>query len=42
MAELASGAKIDVTRQAKFTFSEPVAKVNSLGFVTPAPMATRC
>ena len=34
-AELASGAQVDVTRQAKFTFSEPVAAANSLGFVTP-------
>ena len=36
MAELASGAKIDVTRQATFTFSEPVAVANSVGLVTPA------
>ena len=35
-AELASGAKIDVTRQAKFTFSAPVATANSAGFVTPS------
>ncbi|HEX3601163.1 MAG TPA: DUF1549 domain-containing protein, partial [Lacipirellulaceae bacterium] len=34
-AELASGAKIDVTRQAKITFSEPIAEVNSVGVVTP-------
>ena len=30
-----SGAKIDVTGRAKFTFSEPVADANSPGFVTP-------
>jgi WD40 repeat protein/mono/diheme cytochrome c family protein len=35
MAELASGAKIDVTRHATFAFSAPVAKVNSAGCVTP-------
>ena len=35
MAELASGAKIDVTGRATFKFSEPVAKANSTGFVSP-------
>ncbi len=36
MAELASGAKIDVTGRAAFKFSEPVATANSTGFVLPA------
>ncbi len=36
MAEFASGARIDVTRQAKLALSEPVATVNPLGLVTPA------
>ena len=36
MAEFKSGAKIDVTGRAKFTFSDPVAVANSLGFVSPA------
>jgi WD40 repeat protein len=36
MAELASGAKIDVTGRAIFKFSAPVAKVNSTGLVTPS------
>ncbi len=36
MAEFASGAKIDVTRQAKFTVSAPVAIANAVGLVTPA------
>jgi hypothetical protein len=35
MAELTSGAKIDVTGRATFKFSEPVAKANSTGFVSP-------
>ena len=35
MAEFASGAKVDVTGRAKFKFSEPVAKANSVGLVTP-------
>jgi WD40 repeat protein len=36
VVELASGAKVDVTRQAKFTFSAPVATANSVGLVMPA------
>jgi WD40 repeat protein len=35
-AELASGARIDVTRRAEFEFSAPVAGVNATGLVTPA------
>jgi WD40 repeat protein len=35
MAELKSGAKIDVTRRSKFAFSAPVAKANAVGLVTP-------
>jgi WD40 repeat protein/mono/diheme cytochrome c family protein len=35
MAEYASGAKVDVTRQAKLAFSEPVAAANALGVITP-------
>ncbi len=36
MAEFASGTKINVTGNAKFTFSDPVAVANSTGLVTPA------
>lgn len=36
MAELTSGAKVDMTGRATFKFSEPVAKANSTGFVSPA------
>ncbi len=35
-AELASGAKVDVTRLAKFSFSQPVATANATGMVIPA------
>jgi hypothetical protein len=35
-AELASGAKIDVTREVEFGFSAPVASVDSAGLVTPS------
>jgi WD40 repeat protein len=35
-AELASGAKIDVTRAAEYSFSKPVAAVNAAGVVTPS------
>jgi WD40 repeat protein/mono/diheme cytochrome c family protein len=34
-AELASGAKVDVTRQATYSFAAPVAKINSVGVVRP-------
>jgi hypothetical protein len=34
--QLKSGAKIDVTRQAKLSFSSPVAKANAAGLVTPS------
>lgn len=34
-AELASGAKIDATRLAKFKLTQPVASVNATGMVTP-------
>ncbi|MFO0788610.1 MAG: DUF1549 domain-containing protein [Pirellulales bacterium] len=34
-AELASGAKVDVTRQAKFVVPQAVAAVNATGVVTP-------
>jgi WD40 repeat protein/mono/diheme cytochrome c family protein len=34
-AELASGAKIDVTRHASYTFSSPVANVSAAGLVKP-------
>jgi WD40 repeat protein len=35
-AQLASGATIDVTRQAQLTLSAPVAKTNTAGVVTPS------
>jgi len=35
MAEYRSGAKVDVTGRAKLEFSEPVARANATGFVTP-------
>ena len=35
-AELASGAKVDVTRQAKLTLSAPVAQTSATGLVTPS------
>jgi WD40 repeat protein/mono/diheme cytochrome c family protein len=35
MAELNSGTKIDMTGRATFKFSEPIAKANSTGFVSP-------
>jgi hypothetical protein len=34
-ADLASGAKIDVTRNASYSFSAPVAKANTAGIVRP-------
>jgi WD40 repeat protein len=35
-AESASGARVDVTRRAKLTISEPLADVNATGLVTPS------